>query len=308
MPVQFVCPTCRQLLSVGRRKIGSTVPCPRCGLSATVPDENTAAAEVAAARAARTQAGLGVMQELVVYDDIPELLAPSGAGAANGQGHAEPPGYLPAMPQRPAYAPARAGHMLLVSRAAVYLQGVLLCLVAGLGFALGYWAAKRPAPPPPAAADVAAVEDALPVSLKGTVQYGIAGGDQLIDEGAVVLAVPVGAKPTAKLSAIGLRPQDASGTGHQALQPLGGDYVRVQPTGAFELTVPRAGDYYLLIISNHAQRPPGEGLDRNHVGEMSPFFEVAGDLIGAQQYRWKRAHIDRSAAAISETFEVQRSP
>jgi phage FluMu protein Com len=58
MPVQFICPKCQKLLSVGSRKIGCQVQCPKCATGVMVPSPEQAAADVAVARAARDRLSL----------------------------------------------------------------------------------------------------------------------------------------------------------------------------------------------------------------------------------------------------------
>lgn len=67
MPVHFHCPNCQQRLSIARRKIGTTINCPRCFIPAMVPKESDAEEGL------RSRSGREV-EELVVFDDVPEVL------------------------------------------------------------------------------------------------------------------------------------------------------------------------------------------------------------------------------------------
>jgi hypothetical protein len=49
MPVQFTCSHCRRRLSVGQRKVGTTVACPKCGLPNVVPKPSVESADAPAA-------------------------------------------------------------------------------------------------------------------------------------------------------------------------------------------------------------------------------------------------------------------
>jgi hypothetical protein len=85
MPVQFVCQQCRKRLSVSHRKQGTVVNCPNCGQPNVVPEEQAAlpsaalpsAALPSAAMAAAAQQGTTypAIPEVVVFDDVPELIA-----------------------------------------------------------------------------------------------------------------------------------------------------------------------------------------------------------------------------------------
>jgi hypothetical protein len=45
MPIRFRCEHCQQLMGIARRKAGSRVNCPTCGLSVTVPSADAADAD-----------------------------------------------------------------------------------------------------------------------------------------------------------------------------------------------------------------------------------------------------------------------
>jgi hypothetical protein len=127
MPVQFVCPKCRRTLSVTRRKIGQQVSCPKCAAVMTVPADEPA---LSASRGGATippeleQLGIG---GLVDFDEMPDLTA-----AAASIPQANRPLLIPPR-QSPPIGPVP------ISRRAIYLQAVLLLLVASVAFGLGYW-------------------------------------------------------------------------------------------------------------------------------------------------------------------------
>ena len=45
MPIRFLCPNCGQVLSIGRRKAGIEVTCPKCRQSVTVPAPGQASSQ-----------------------------------------------------------------------------------------------------------------------------------------------------------------------------------------------------------------------------------------------------------------------
>lgn len=337
MPVQFLCPQCRQLLSVGRRKIGAAVNCPKCGVPTIVPDEQTAAAEVAVARAQRADGGAGMM-ELVVYDDVPGLLGqPAGAlpPAYGSPPNAPAPAYAPAAgyatspppAASPAAAPSggagagwlspaaaretsrRAGaglaeDVLLVSRHAVYAQAVLLLVVAMVAFGLGFFIGRGQGGGTESGSHKATREK---VVFSGAIAVA-GGGAAAADDGAVVALLPSASPPPRKFSALGLRPQDAANKVGDAtvaaLQELGGDLVRANEAGAFQLVVPQ-GQFHLLVVSRHATRKAGQGLAPKDLAEMSVYFEVPGDLVGQWQYFWGPISIAGAPAAWTHTFRPE---
>ena len=74
MPVQFVCPECNQLLSVGSRKIGMEVTCPRCQRPIVVPTHEAAAVGVAMMQSLGSPPAEEPLAEFVVYDDVPAVI------------------------------------------------------------------------------------------------------------------------------------------------------------------------------------------------------------------------------------------
>ncbi len=85
MPVQFHCSQCRRTLSVGQRKAGATVACPKCGAPNVVPRlEPTSAAPAATtpppsglapAPPELTLSNFAWLPEAVAFDEIPNLIA-----------------------------------------------------------------------------------------------------------------------------------------------------------------------------------------------------------------------------------------
>ena len=126
MPVRFVCPECRRVLSVTRRKIGYEVACPKCLALVTVPGEPAVAKEVQDESIPDEDVELPTAAALAFFDDLPDL----------------------SIRQRPIPVSSAADIMdadsirddrVLISRTAIYLQAVLLLVVAATAFGLGYW-------------------------------------------------------------------------------------------------------------------------------------------------------------------------
>lgn len=170
MPVQFHCSQCRRNLSVGQRKSGATVACPKCGAPNVVPRLEPVAAAPAATPPpsevlqsasepiASYSAGLS---EAVAFDEIPNLIAmidsmpvapppvtspppiirspapshvrlPEAAQAGPG------PSATPKSPARLGRRGRRDDTLLLVSRKAIYAQAVLMAVVTLAALAAGY--------------------------------------------------------------------------------------------------------------------------------------------------------------------------
>lgn len=322
MPVRFACQHCRKTLSISRRKVGADVSCPRCGGQIVVPDEQTAAASLAMAGLARAEAAFDAIPEVIVYDDVPELIAdwpPASGGPAPGPGAA--PASLPGPQRFAAYQPPAAfppsaapppvtvrpaspsgEAMLLVSRRAVYAQGVLLLAVAVGAFAAGYLIGRARGPLP--VADAAAE----PVVLEGNVVYAAAPGRFEPDADAVVLALPTAAPPRSKLPAAGFRPGDeAAAAALAALDELGGAYARADPDGEFHLVLPGPGEYLLVWISRHADRDGRQPIRDGDAGRLSVYFEQPGELIGRQQYELLVRGLEGLPERFTQRFGANRT-
>lgn len=330
MPVQFVCSACRQLLSVGRKKIGALVPCPRCGVSNVVPDEATAAEAVAQLRATRG----GELMELVVYDDDPELppgaapmrppaysasLPPAASGAPPAALAPQPAAasWIPASAPQPqpatSYAWQRAAdyasippgkRMLLVSRNAIYAQAALFVLLGVVTFATGYMMGRRGIFS--STEGTSAADSAQPIGVHGAVQY-TEGNKTLPDAEAVVIALPAGKHPEQKFPARGLRvgdpADDIATAAARALNATGGDSVRAAANGDFNFVVRGPGSYHVLIVSAHATRPRDAAIPPADVDVLAPYFQSAAEVIGSHRYWLSTLDIAEAPAPITYTFE-----
>jgi hypothetical protein len=317
MPVRFPCPKCHQVLSVTRRKIGSQVSCPRCGNSNLVPDEETGAASVANFMISRPAAGRELISELIVYDDVPALIGENPASAGRSAAMPTPP----APPSSSgvgangasglgrstsgATAHSVAGDLLLISRRTLYFQGVLFVIVAAAAFSAGFFIGRGPTPEGKGPNGPGGANE--PVTLRGTVLYARAGGNMQPDEGTIIAALPEGILPDDLIPATGLRPQDPDNpdaAGIKAIAKLGGDYVRADPSGNFQLVVPKAGPYHLLIVSRQAKRARGKSIQEPELQEMAGYFSAPADLIGTNQYHWSLQHLSGSPEPMVHQFKA----
>jgi hypothetical protein len=311
MPVQFVCHRCRQLLSVSTRKVGTLVACPRCTIDTLVPTPEEAAASVAQLMQSRPAGSVGAMAEMMVFDDVHSLLAQapgSTAGATAPAGGPPAPWLMPktggaSKASQPAERITSPGDMLLVSRQVVYIQGVLFCLVAALAFAMGYWIGYGKAPLDAKIAQESEGKDKVLLAGNITAERN---GQSEPDAGAVIMALPEGKAPPKKFSARGLRPHDpddpVADEAMKKLHDLGGDCVRTDEQGNYNLVVPQAGRYHLLIISRKSVRSKNEPIDPSDINQMSQYFEVVPDLIGQSDYVWSLGLLEGAPKPVNRTF------
>ena len=300
MPVQFVCNSCSQLLSVGSRKIGTVVECPRCRRNLTVPDPDTAATSVAMRQAQRTPVPEPSLPEFAVYDDTAsaDVVAPPVIVTdrpvelfERPAQEAYSPPYLPpsVAPLWQKLPPQRGSEpMLLISRRTLIIQAIILgtgtIAAFGLGYLVGFGVSPKSTDGPAAQAGEATV-------LQGFVRYTTEAGEVRGDVGAVVLALPDGQVPNPKLGVQGLRPADAEpvagGGVLMSLELLGGATCRVAADGSYTLAIDNPGRYLLLIISRNTRRPAGSDLDEFQRALLERYFPPANDLIGEQKFLWR---------------------
>lgn len=275
MPIHFRCRQCERRLRVGTEKAGQQVKCPHCAAVLWVPSKDEAAALAAmSGESPETLAGYQ-------YDEPPstaERDVPTPQPAAAPQ------------PQPPAPSqPAGRLDLVPIPRAMLYAQGVLIAATALVAFILGYVIGSGGAPPPEAD-NAAAAPLAGPVRIEGRLSYERPDGETAADAGSIVILLPERRVPDERIPVAGLRtdgpPLDENAPLAQAIESLGGACQRTDQRGRFLLTLPEPGRYYVLRISRAAQRPGGDPIPGEDLGEMNRFFQPAADLVARQKYTW----------------------
>jgi hypothetical protein len=300
MPVRFFCPICQQLLSVASRKVGSKVNCPKCQFSIVVPAGTPAGQSVP--QASKTQPPARKppeprpqskpkepatsalwLSDSIVFDDIPAALEskpmaqPVAPPAADKQTPRQPPGDR---------------HFVAVSRRMLHIQAVIILLISLAALAAGYYIGRGARGPSTAKASPD------PVAVQGHVSYQAESSPLLPDAQAVVIVFPQGGTPADKIPIAGLRPDDpppaADNNSLKAVESSDGVYRRADDQGQFELRLP-PGVYKVLVISKHAQRPPGAQPNPEDVLGLGGYFQSAVDLIGPYRYEYSERRLPDEA-------------
>jgi hypothetical protein len=125
MPVRFVCPACHKLLAITSRKIGSQVQCPKCQSTIIVPDPHDPSTHA-------TLEDDGGQVESVTEIKPPPAPSPTRARQTETpspvkRGSADATGPTP-----------MDADLFTISRRTIYLQAVLIAVVAVLAFVAGY--------------------------------------------------------------------------------------------------------------------------------------------------------------------------
>lgn len=288
MPIRFTCHRCEQRLSVAARKAGTTTTCPRCRAELTIPEAPAEtsdhadkrspimidAPEVVAAEESGTLAG--PVASFHLASDLPQAGGdPNPFAGWQGVGEA-------ARPARPLPPPRLEMAVIVVPRRVVYLQGILLAAAALMGLLLGMLLGATFATRPHAAAQ------ATPCRVTGSVRFA-AGTRLLPDVGAVVILVPpVRHKPDEKVPIASVRPSEALADdnvqGATILKNLGGGYARTDASGRFEIDLPAAGRYLMLVLSHRAKSRGAEGVSAADVVRIKPFFDAPVALLTGHQH------------------------
>ncbi|MFW5693223.1 MAG: hypothetical protein ACOCWL_03315 [Thermoguttaceae bacterium] len=340
MPIRFHCKRCEQLLGIASRKVGSEIECPKCGFAQTVPTEEAAAVAMALRTARDSSNSVEAPAAFAVYDDAPEpveVLPPRGKkrgrreatpasepsasptqpgdqdprSAAKASPAAKPPEAAPPVakpkdaqePDEPT-GPAVPGGMILFPRRTLYVQGVLVTVLALVFFGTGYFIGRGSAT---LELELEHEETLRQRTLvEGRLVYRPEPQRVAGDEGAVIVALPTDAAPETPLTVHGIRPQDPNPP--QSLQSLrllgelGGAYARANAEGHFDMIVPDQGEYYILLISRNAGRPRGTDPDEADLLEIGRYFTMPERLISRYKYRWKKHEVHGGMLPIEIDF------
>ena len=324
MPVHFTCPHCTQLLSVGRRKVGSVVMCVTCNGRVLVPqpyeevpttlppDEHTATElappppPVADQFVQTPQPGneeRGASDVSQQPTSPPRTEEPSSVDYERTE---QPEPFQQPNPAQETYfedgyetSPAIRRDTVQISRTILYAIGGLIVFV-GLGsFLLGWGMARSLAP--------VQIKQATRHRVHGNVQYLTRRGQLAPDTQSVVVALPRRKLPDQKFSPETLRPENLSFRNSQdpavlGIRSLGGDIAITDELGEYELEVGEAGEYFVLILSSHVALPSNKRAISTEIVELGQYFRQADKLLGRNEYVWAK-HFVRKAKQIDKVFE-----
>lgn len=288
MPIRFACEHCGQKLNVSSRQAGISAKCPKCQKRIKVPAESSrpteSKAEVdspAADPATEPAAEDAAMEanpysEFMVYDDDVEW------------------SFEPEETERERAQNATVDlTRVAIPRSVLYLQGALLIIVACVAFILGFMLGGN------GKSKVASIAP-RPCVLTGIVVYTAASGANRPDDESVVLVFPTEARPAPqnKIAIDGLRPGDPfphdDSHNLQLLRSLGGECVRTDEQGQFELQLPDAGQFFVLVVSKNAYRNPGQQFaqgEMNDIAQLGRYVQSATDLLGNSKYEWRQVAV-----------------
>ncbi len=216
----------------------------------------------------------------------------------------EAPPVSPAEPSDEPAGPAVPGGMVLFPRRTLYVQGVLVVVLALVFFATGYFIGRGNATLQLTLEHQEALRERTLV--EGRVVYRPEPQRLAGDERAVIVALPVDAVPEAPIPIHGLRPQDPdpphSLRSLRMLEELGAMYARADAEGHFSMVVPDRGEYYILIISRNVGRPRDTDPDEGDMMELGRYFTMAQRLVSRYKYGWQKYDVHGGMPPIEVDF------
>ncbi len=288
MPIRFACEQCGQKLTARSRQVGHVAKCPKCKQEVTVPaasTRGTTSPGPAAAEPPESEPDAAdFYSQFAVYDDDAEWVY---------EDDADPITTVPTNVNI---------DRVSLPRTVLYAQGILLAVVAVIAFVFGVLVGGGQAEPEPAQVV------AQPCTVSGQVKYLTQNGTEIPDEGSVVIVLPQDHRPSAeqRASVEGLRPSDPQPQeNHSALRAIrmfGGAYTRTDVDGAYDLRLPSAGDYFLLILSRNRNRDANEDPVRADLAQIGGYFLPATELLRGHRYEWKSVTVRRDQTLDDVVF------
>ncbi|MCL4194018.1 MAG: hypothetical protein KJZ87_19935 [Thermoguttaceae bacterium] len=298
MPIRFLCTGCNRMLSIGRRKAGTSIDCPKCGYTQTVPGFEAAAASLAAARVTATHEETAPDSESADAPCVvigPPLGAPSVSRAER------------AAEIRVSASPgAPPGEWIILPRQTLYIQGLILAVVALGGVGAGYLIGRGGVSPQQSivSRQSSAVEQVL---VEGRLLYDT--GSQLVgDRDAVMLLLPQAMRPDVRFTAQPFRPHDPppdpSDATWRRFSELGGVLARADQEGKFTVVVPQPGRYWMLLISRHTDRAETDRIEDVDRDRVEKYFVSADEIIGRRKYRWTLEQFTAGVKPVEHNFGI----
>ncbi|MCH2397789.1 MAG: hypothetical protein MK364_01665, partial [Pirellulales bacterium] len=141
-----------------------------------------------------------------------------------------------------------------VPRKVIYLQGILLSLVAISCFSLGMLVGQQNSALPSRSAS------SQPCLIQGLVSYTSNSGQRMPDDRAVIIAIPETLKLDEKLNhrELGVTEHPPDANRHPdvlLLRSSGGNHTWSNARGEYRIQLRQTGDYFFLFLSRHHPRP-----------------------------------------------------
>ncbi len=326
MPILFKCELCRARLSISRSKAGKIGTCPKCGEPIHIPKISDIQSKSSRKKSkpelapVSSDSAVEAIKEIIERPYAPpdnfvspretqtQSEKPEPTSAVSDNDLDEPPVYEltadgpgqygPVAQQFDASLPKESMsttesdtesesvsvlNSILIPRWVIYFQAGLIGVVAATFFIFGMMVGSFTTSPE------RAVVSENQFRIGGSVFV-----DDEVDEGAVVIALPTKAKPDPRPQTTPLHPDSFEPVNNDSItiiRELGGDVVRTNRNGAFELIVEGPAEYFLLVVSKNKRRRSGADLEKQEMAQMGRFFLPYQPLIENKQFVWKKIRV-----------------
>jgi hypothetical protein len=304
MSIRFSCSNCGQRLSVRAQRAGQIATCPKCKTALKIPAESTPLTN--AGRPAITTGNAGGMQFMSLSDEPPSIKVHHPPTPRAVQPTSVPLAAAPTIQSQPitqsvpADSPQAPADYVLLPRYVIFTQGFLLAAVAIVAFLLGFAVNGSRKALPSRSSPVAAGS----LQLSGTISLRRQ-GMRAADVGAALLFIPLDAQPSMKSNLEGFLPDDDSASRIKAdawLKEQGGNFVRCNERGQYEVTLPAAGRFGLLVISGTSTEKTNGSHTTQEREQMGRYFDLSGGQLENLRYQWREETI-RTSTNLNIDFD-----
>jgi hypothetical protein len=318
MPILFKCELCRARLSISQKKAGKIGTCPKCGEAIHVPTLDEARDRQTESNSDKSRSSMSAADSLDSLPgdnsrvDVPrhrdsitdstaldEVFDLSDDYIRVTERRSPSSGQVPeaTQPTSSNSIDERAGHQrIAVARWIVYFQAGLIAVVAATFFIFGMMVGNLTSTGP---TDATGQKN---FRLTGSVLVE-QGRQQKADMGSVVIALPAEKKPAERLDPEYLKPNRFEPVNNRAIdriRDMGGDVVRANEDGSFELQLQGPAEFFILVISN-AKSSQGEfAMEKSQRAEIGRFFLPYEPLLKDHEFDWQRINVksDRDIKSI----------
>jgi len=141
------------------------------------------------------------------------------------------------------------------------------------------------------------------LSIQGRITYKTEQQSTRPDQGARVIVLPESRKGEAKIPYIGFRGGDSPTdfeVAEAVLHVLGGDAAIVDDKGEYEIYLPEAGKYHLIVISYFQSRDESVKVDVALRGTLRGYFDRPEQLLGKFAYRFDEVNFDGEETELKD--------
>ena len=146
-------------------------------------------------------------------------------------------------------------------------------------------------------------------ALRGHITYKTEAGENRPDRGARVIVLPQNRQGQAKPAAVGFRAADSEADvkfATASIRALSGNVAVVDDEGNFEITLPAAGTYHILVVSHYQSCGENASTNAELQKVLESFFNKPGQLLGSLCYQFSQVRYKGHGTELWDySFAVQ---